>query len=84
MDDNILKVAETKRLSKYSLGIIISAIIFSILVKVAVMIIITLGLAEDYAMILGSISDTAVMALCVLYTMSILLYKPKYLKRVQA
>ena len=80
MDDNLIKLAEAKSISKRTLLTAYTGIIFSILIKVLFMILVSLGYFGDYAMIVGTLADTGVMAICVLNAMSVLLYKPKYIK----
>ena len=81
MDDNLMKVAETKHLSRKTLRVVYFGIILSIVLKVLVMVLVSVGVFGDYAMIVSSVSDTGVMALCVLNALRMLLYKPKYIKK---
>lgn len=84
MDDELAKVAEGRRLARHTMRNVTIGVGFAILVKVLIMIVIACGLAGDYAMILGTFSDTGIMAICVLYAMSLLFYKTKYVPRKKA
>lgn len=79
MDDSLKKLAEGRRLSRRTMLNVIVGVLFAILVKVLIMVLVALGYGGDFAMILGTLSDTGVMALCVLHSMSLLLYKTKYI-----
>ena len=79
MDDSLTKLAEGRRLSRRTMINVIVGVLFAILVKVLVMILVALGYGGNFAMILGTLSDTGIMALCVLHSMSLLLYKTKYI-----
>ncbi len=81
MDDNLLKVAEAKHLSRKTLSVVYLGIFLSIFLKVLIMILVSTGILGDYAMIVSSISDTGVMVICVLNALRMLFYKPKYLKK---
>ncbi len=80
MDDNLLKVAEAKRLSRKTLSVVYLGIFLSIFLKVLVMVLVSAGILGNYAMIVSSISDTGVMVICVLNALRMLFYKPKYIK----
>ncbi len=79
MDDNLRKVAEGRRLARRTMLNVIVGVAFAIGVKVLIMILVALGYCGDFAMILGTFSDTGIMAVCVLHAMSIMLYRPKYI-----
>lgn len=79
MDDNLRKVAEGRRLARRTMLNVIVGVSFAIFVKVLIMVLVALGYGGSYAMILGTLSDTGVMALCVLHSMSLLLYRTKYI-----
>ncbi len=81
MDDNLLKVAEAKHLSRKTLSVVYLGIFLSIFLKVLIMVLVSTGILGDYAMIVSSISDTGVMVICVLNALRMLFYKPKYLKK---
>jgi len=66
MDDNLLKIPEAIRLSKKVMRIAYENIAFSISVKVACMVLSTLGIT---GMWLAILADTGVMVLCVLNAM---------------
>ncbi len=80
MDDNLLKVAEAKRLSRKTLSVVYLGIFLSIFLKILVMVLVSAGILGNYAMIVSSISDTGVMVICVLNALRMLFYKPKYIK----
>jgi len=80
LDDNLLKIPEGRRISKRTMLITYLGIILSLSIKFIIMILVSLGYFGDYAMIVGTLSDTGVMVLSVLNSMSVLLYKPKYIK----
>jgi Cd2+/Zn2+-exporting ATPase len=79
MDDDLKKVAEGKRLAKKTMRTVYGGILFALLVKTLVMILVALGYCDGFAMILGTLSDTGVMALCVLNSLRLMLYKTKYI-----
>lgn len=79
MDDNLRKVAEGRRLARRTMLNVIVGVSFAIFVKVLIMVLVALGYGGSYAMILGTLSDTGVMALCVLHSMSLLLYRTRYI-----
>ena len=81
MDDNLLKVAEAKRLSRKTLSVVYLGIFLSIFLKVLVMVLVSTGILGNYAMIVSSISDTGVMVICVINALRMLFYKPKYIKK---
>ena len=81
MDDDLRKLAETKRLSKKTMINVYECISFALTVKIVVMVVVALGYGGSVAMILGTLCDTGVMALCVLNAARMLLYKPKYIER---
>lgn len=81
MDDNLMKVAEAKRLSKKTLSVVYLGIFLSIFLKILVMVLVSTGVLGNYAMIVSSISDTGVMVICVLNALRMLFYKPKYIKQ---
>ena len=58
---------------------VIVGVSFAILVKMLIMILVALGYCGDFAMILGTFSDTGIMAICVLHSMSLMLYREKYI-----
>ena len=80
MDDDIAKVAEAKRLSKKTLFIAKLVIIISILLKFTFMVLVISGILGQFAMIVSGLSDTGIMVICVLIAISIMFYKPKYIK----
>lgn len=80
MDDNLLKVAEAKRISRKTISVVYLGIFLSIFLKVFVMVLVSVGILGNYAMIVSSISDTGVMVICVLNALRMLFYKPKYIK----
>lgn len=80
MDDNLLKVAEAKRLSEHTMTIVKECIFLSLIIKLVVMVLVITGVLGDYGMIVASLSDTGMMALAVLNAVRALKYKPKYLK----
>ncbi len=80
MDDNLLKVAEAKRIARKTLSVVYLGIFLSIFLKVLVMVLVSTGILGNYAMIVSSISDTGVMVICVLNALRMLFYKPKYVK----
>lgn len=79
MDDDLRKVAEGRRLARRTMLNVIVGVSFAIGVKVLVMILVALGFCGDFAMVLGTFSDTGIMAICVLHAMSLMLYRPKYI-----
>lgn len=80
MDDDLKRVAETKRLAKKTMLTVYVSVGMALAIKALIMVLVALGYFGSYAMIIASVSDTGVMALCVLYVMSLMLYKPKYVK----
>lgn len=78
MNDNLKKIAEAKRLAKKTMSVVIIGILLSLVLKAMFMILVTSGVLGQYAMLVSSISDTGVMVICVLNSLRMLLYKPKY------
>ena len=83
MDDDLRKVAEGRRLARRTMLNVVVGVTFAILVKVLIMVLVAAGLCGDFAMILGTFSDTGIMAICVLHSMSLMLYKNKYIPQVK-
>lgn len=81
LDDDLRKIAEGKRIANRTMLTAYTGIIFSIIIKLLMMILVSLGYFGNIAMIIGTISDTGVMALCVLNACSVMLYKTKYIKK---
>ncbi len=80
MNDDLMKLAEAKRFSKRTMFTVYTGVIFALLVKVLFMVLVSIGVLGNFSMIAGVLSDTGVMAICVLYAMCLLFYKPKYIK----
>lgn len=81
LDDDLNKIPEAKRISKKTMFTVYTAVLFSLLFKVVVMVLVSLGIFGAYTMIVASLSDTLVMALAVSYVMVLMLYKPRYIKK---
>lgn len=79
MDDDLRKVAEAKRLSKKTMIKVYGSIILSLGIKVLIMILVSIGVFGPYAMIIASLGDTGVMVIAILYVMTLMFYKPRYL-----
>lgn len=80
MDDDLKKISEAKHLSKRSLNTAKAVIVLSILLKILFMVLVLTGVLGKFAMIVSGLSDTGVMIICVLIAITMLFYKPKYLK----
>lgn len=78
LNDDLRKVAEAKRLAKKTMRVVYEGIALALGLKILVMILVTTGVLGNYAMIVSSLADTGVMAICTLYAMQMLLYKRKY------
>ena len=83
MDDDLRKLAEGRRLARRTMWNVVIGVTFAIVVKVLIMVLVALGYCGNFAMILGTFSDTGIMAICVLHAMSIMLYKPKYISSLK-
>lgn len=81
MDDDLAKIPEAKHLCKKAMLTTKIVIMVSILLKAVFMVLVLTGVLGNIAMIISGISDTGVMIICVLIAISMLFYKPKYLKR---
>jgi Cd2+/Zn2+-exporting ATPase len=81
MDDDLRKVPEAKRLARFTMKVLYEGLVLALGLKVLVMILVSLGLLGQYAMMIASLADTGVTALCILNAMQVLLYKPKYLPK---
>lgn len=77
MNDDLLKVAEYKRLSKKVMLYIYEDIVGILLVKVLFLVLAMLGKSN---MILAILADVGVLVLAVLNSLRIMLYKSKYKK----
>lgn len=80
LNDDLRKVPEAKRLARRTMIVLFVGILLSLLLKVLFMVLVTSGVLGQYAMLVSSISDTGVMVLCVLNSLQMLLYHPKYIK----
>ena len=80
MNDDLMKLAEAKRFSKRTMFTVYTGVIFALVIKILFMILVSIGVLGDFSMIAGVLSDTGVMAICILYAMCLLFYKPKYIK----
>lgn len=78
LNDDLRKVAETKRLAKKTMRVVYEGIALALGLKILVMILVTTGVLGNYAMIVSSLADTGVMVICTLNAMQMLLYKRKY------
>ncbi len=78
LNDDLRKVAEAKRLAKKTMRVVYEGIALALGLKILVMILVTTGVLGNYAMIVSSLADTGVMAICTLNAMQMLLYKRKY------
>lgn len=78
LNDDLRKVAETKRLAKKTMRVVYEGIALALGLKILVMILVTTGVLGHYAMIVSSLADTGVMVICTLNAMQMLLYKRKY------
>jgi Cd2+/Zn2+-exporting ATPase len=81
MDDNLIKVAEGRRLAKRTMRIVRWCVIASLLVKAIIMVLVVSGLLGAYSMIVASLADTGVLAIALLIASIAMHYKPKYLKQ---
>lgn len=84
MDDDLLKVAEAKRLSKRTLCIVRACVSLSLLIKAIIFILVVSGVLGDYSMTIASLADTGVLSLALLVASLALHYQPKYLKKGRA
>lgn len=84
MDDDLLKVAEAKRLSKRTMRIVRACIFLSLLIKAIIFILVVGGALGDYSMTIASLADTGVLSLALLVASLALHYHPKYLKNSRA
>lgn len=75
MNDDLMKIKETIRVSKYTKKIIIQNIVMSLGIKVIAMIIGVLGILGSYAMLLGVFADVGVCLLAILNTLRIMKLK---------
>lgn len=78
LNDDLRKVAEARRLAKKTMRVVYEGIALALGLKILVMILVTTGVLGHYAMIVSSLADTGVMAICTLNAMQMLLYKRKY------
>lgn len=78
LNDDLRKVAEARRLAKKTMRVVYEGIALALGLKILVMILVTTGVLGNYAMIVSSLADTGVMAICTLNAMQMLLYKRKY------
>ncbi len=79
-NDDLRKLPEIRRLSKRTMIVVYTAVLFALFIKILFMILVSVGALGSFAMLSGVVSDTGVMIICVLYASSLLLYKPKYIK----
>lgn len=75
MDDDIRKIAKTMRISQFTLGIVKQNIVFALVVKIGIIILSALGIANMWIAVFG---DVGVAVLCILNAMRILSRKRKY------
>ncbi len=69
MDDDVRKIARTVKIARKTLGIIHANIIFAIAVKIAILVLSVLGMANMWMAIFG---DVGVLILCILNAMRLL------------
>jgi len=84
MDDDLRKVAEGKRLGKATMHHVVGVIALSLAVKLLILGLILSGTLGAYTMVVASVSDTGVMVLALLYSMTLLLYRTKYVPEKKA
>ncbi len=75
MDDDIRKIAKTKRISRYTLRIIKQNITIALVVKIGIIILSILGIANMWIAVFG---DVGVAVICILNAMRILSKRKKY------
>ena len=75
MDDDIRKIAKTKRISKYTLRIIKQNITLALVVKLGIIVLSILGIANMWIAVFG---DVGVAIVCILNAMRILSKRKKY------
>lgn len=78
-DDNLLKIAEAKRLAKQTLLTVFICLGIALLIKILFMILVLLNVFGRFSMMISSLCDTGAMVICVLYALTLLKYKSKYL-----
>lgn len=80
MDDDLNKIAEARHLAKKTMAVAKLVIALSIVLKILFMVLVLTGVLGRFAMIVSGLSDTGVMIVCVLVAITMMFYKPKYLK----
>ena len=75
MDDDIRKISKTMRISRFTLGIVKQNIVFALVVKIGIIILSALGIANMWIAVFG---DVGVAVLCILNAMRILSKGRKY------
>ena len=75
MDDDIRKIAKTKRISKYTLRIIKQNITLALVIKLGIIVLSILGIANMWIAVFG---DVGVAIVCILNAMRILSKRKKY------
>lgn len=81
LDDNLHKVSEAKHLSKKAISTVIISIALSLVLKAIIMVLVASGVLQNFEMIISSIADTGILIICLLNSIRMLFYKPKYLKQ---
>lgn len=75
MNDDISKVNEIIKISKFTKGIIIQNLVFILLTKIIAMVISITGILDSYAMLIAIFADVGVCLLCVLNSLRVLYKK---------
>ena len=75
MDDDIRKIAKTKRISKFTLSIIRQNIAIALIVKLGIIVLSIFGIANMWIAVFG---DVGVAVICILNSMRILSRRKKY------
>ena len=75
MDDDIRKIAKTKRISKFTLSIIRQNIAIALIVKLGIIVLSIFGVANMWIAVFG---DVGVAVICILNSMRILSRRKKY------
>jgi Cd2+/Zn2+-exporting ATPase len=74
MDDDVRKIAQTVRIARKTMGIIRANITFAIAVKIGILVLSALGVANMWMAIFG---DVGVLILCILNAMRLLGHRRK-------
>ena len=72
LDDNLNKINEAKKISRKTINVVYQNIIISLLIKITVLVLTSLGILGDYAMWFAIFADVGVTFLAVLNSLRIM------------